>query len=168
MWVKYRNILSLIHQYQYQWQYIPILQEHYFHICYVTHEYDNSIQHKIQQVGPHFTQFGRCSFYSYPSIPREFVNLLFNGTSTLFKLVVPRIVEIKQMRLVKNFRTNELLKNDLRQTSSTYRNNVDVDILFLNEFTSTKDCSYQFLSAANLMKQKQRHTFITELVKITR
>jgi len=50
--------------------------------------------------------------------------LLLNGTSALFTLLVPRKVEIKHKRHVKN----DLLKNDLRLTSSTYRNKVDVDI----------------------------------------
>jgi len=48
----------------------------------------------------------------------------------LFRVLVPRIVEIKHLtHAKKRFVTDKLLKNDLRLTSSTYRNNVDVDIL---------------------------------------
>jgi len=46
--------------------------------------------------------------------------LLLNGTLAIFRLLVPRIVEIKQMRHV---------KNDLRLTISSYKNYVDVDVL---------------------------------------
>jgi len=45
-----------------------------------------------------------------------FVYCLLNGTSALFKLLVPRIVKIKQMKIYQNrFVTDKLLKNDLRQ-----------------------------------------------------
>jgi len=42
---------------------------------------------------------------------------------------VPRIVEIIHMRHVKDDFERLIVKNDLRLTSSTYGNNIDVDIL---------------------------------------
>jgi len=55
--------------------------------------------------------------------------LLLNGISALHTLLVPRKVEIKYDTCWRRFEIDKLLKNDLRLTSSTYRNNVDVDIL---------------------------------------
>jgi len=64
------------------------------------------------------------------TITIKFVRLLLNGTSALFRLLVPRIVERKQMRHDNNdLQHTIMLKNDLRLASSTYRNNVDVDII---------------------------------------
>jgi len=54
---------------------------------------------------------------------------LLNGTSALFKLLVPRIVEIKHMIHVKNDLNRQVVKNDLILTSSTSRYNVYVDII---------------------------------------
>jgi len=57
---------------------------------------------------------------TYSIYRSDFVYLVLNGTSTLFRQLVPRIVEIKHTRHV---------KNDLRMTSSSNRNNVNVDII---------------------------------------
>jgi len=65
-------------------------------------------------------KFGSTALPLIPARSQKKTNvcLLLNGTSALFRLLVSRTVQIKQIKYE---------KIDLRLTSSTYLHNVDVD-----------------------------------------
>jgi len=81
-------------------------------------------RHRMASAWPHLRTY-RQRTGSSPEIIQK-VRLLLNGTSAIFWLLVSRIIEIKRDTCYKLFEIDEFLINDLRMTSSTYRNNVNV------------------------------------------